>query len=427
MSAPVAPHHVNWKVITTLADSRESYKNDPAVPPYTDDSQVVWWNLIREPVIQNFVGEGLVIDKGNATVIPADGVSAVSDNNSVSVSSTDRYELHNMMSCWLNINEYRQLMVDRVRRRKAAVIFETYVENDASHPIPVRDEVREFLRGELEVMVGKTVNDENGDANVMREPLKTSIFDDLQKTLFELLYERVYLKWKDNLKFIEKVDQVKTEYNQVQPNDFEYFSPKLGEGAFGAVVRCRKISTGRIYAMKIQRKVDLLGSYREDPRRVDLEVRVLATLKHRFLTGMDYSFQTEHFAMIAMGLAEKGTLERVQDMYANKIVPEYVIKFFVAEISDAVHHLHRIGLIYRDMKLQNVLLDRSGHIKLADLGGVVDTTKGKTIKSISGKSNISFPFAPRFSNSAPSENVENLTNPKRRRSIMGTRGYMVTA
>jgi serine/threonine protein kinase len=216
---------------------------------------------------------------------------------------------------------------------------------------------------------------------------------------------------------------IKQKYNQIIPGDFEYYE-KLGEGGFGAVVRCKKISTGKVYAMKIQRKVDLVAAYRSNPTRIDLEVRVLASLHHRFLTEMDYSFQTENFAMVVMELAEGGTLESVQSFYKNKKIPEETLRFYLAEITDAVHHIHRIGLIYRDMKGANVLLDHNGHIKLADLGGVIDTTKGKTISPVSGKTNALFPFAPKFGHSIPFESATNLTHPRRQRSIMGTPGYM---
>jgi serine/threonine protein kinase len=190
------------------------------------------------------------------------------------------------------------------------------------------------------------------------------------------------------------------------------------------VVRCRKISTGKVYAMKVQRKIDLAGVYREDPRRVDLEVRVLASLHHRFLTGMDYSFQTEHFGMIAMELAEGGTLLSVAKVFGGNRIPERALRFYIAELVDALHHIHSIGLIYRDVKEENVLLDGRGHIKLADLGGVVDTTRGETITAVSGKSNAMFPFAPKFGSHIPYASDEHLTNPRRQLSVMGTPGYM---
>jgi serine/threonine protein kinase len=88
----------------------------------------------------------------------------------------------------------------------------------------------------------------------------------------------------------------------VREKDFEYFH-KLGEGGFGVVIQCRKKSTQKVYAMKVQKKVELLGSYRDDVKRIDLEVRALAVIRHPFITSMDYSFQNENFVMIVMELA----------------------------------------------------------------------------------------------------------------------------
>ena len=94
---------------------------------------------------------------------------------------------------------------------------------------------------------------------------------------------------------------LKKKYNRIKDRDFEYFD-KLGQGSFGLVMRCRKKSTGRWYAMKIQLKAAMYHSYRDDPFRVDCEMRALCYLRHPFITSMDYSFQTDKYAMIVMEL-----------------------------------------------------------------------------------------------------------------------------
>ena len=94
---------------------------------------------------------------------------------------------------------------------------------------------------------------------------------------------------------------LRRKYNRVKERDFEYYD-KLGEGKFGLVVRCKKKSTGRLYAMKIQRKSVMFQTYNDDPSRVDCEMRALACVRHPFITSMDYSFQTDKYAMIVMEL-----------------------------------------------------------------------------------------------------------------------------
>ena len=88
----------------------------------------------------------------------------------------------------------------------------------------------------------------------------------------------------------------------VKPNDFEYYE-HLGEGSFGVVVRARKKSTGIWYAVKVMEKKLISDNTGWDTSRIDAEVRALSALRHPLIIGMDYSFQTDHFAMIVMELA----------------------------------------------------------------------------------------------------------------------------
>lgn len=92
-------------------------------------------------------------------------------------------------------------------------------------------------------------------------------------------------------------------YNKVRVNDFEYYDV-LGKGGYGVVVECRKKSTGKRYAMKIQTKADMLVSFKNDLSQIALEARALSNVRHPFIIGMDYSFQTADYAILVMELAE---------------------------------------------------------------------------------------------------------------------------
>lgn len=171
--------------------------------------------------------------------------------------------------------------------------------------------------------------------------------------------------------FKELTNQIKNKYNRVKISDFEYYN-KLGEGGFGFVLHCKKKSTGRHYAMKIQTKSGLLECYHDEPSKVLLEKDAFASLQHPFIVNLYYSFQTPSLAIMVLDLADCGDLHTCLANAPNTRLPEDRVRFYIAEIVLALAYLHQRGLIYRDLKPQNVLLNADGHVQLVDLGGVLD-------------------------------------------------------
>lgn len=164
---------------------------------------------------------------------------------------------------------------------------------------------------------------------------------------------------------------LKNKYNKVKLSDFEYYT-KLGEGGFGFVLHCKKKSTGTHYAMKIQTKVGLLDCYRDEPSKVLLEKDAFASLQHPFIVNLYYAFQTPSLVLMVLDLADCGDLHSCIANSPNGRLPEDRVRFYIAEIILALAYLHQRGLIYRDLKPQNVLLNANGHVQLVDLGGVLD-------------------------------------------------------
>ena len=112
-----------------------------------------------------------------------------------------------------------------------------------------------------------------------------------------------------------------------------------------------------------------------------------------------------------------GDLQQALNVSIHNRLSEERAKFYVAEVVAALGHVHSLGLMYRDLKPSNILLDGDGHIKLADLGGVVDQS-GQTLGK---KSELVHPlFSTKYD-----ENRDELVQGqlKRRLSVMGTFGY----
>ena len=155
--------------------------------------------------------------------------------------------------------------------------------------------------------------------------------------------------------------------------------------------------TGKLYAVKIIKKSGLVDD--ESLEHVLSENRVLQTMDHPFLVKLYASFQTSvlflHFpSSLLLLFSQLGfcqdRLYFVMEFVSGgelffhigreKRFSETRVRFYAGEILLAIHYLHSKGIVYRDLKLENLLLDADGHIKITDFGlskegiGLEDTT-----------------------------------------------------
>lgn len=140
----------------------------------------------------------------------------------------------------------------------------------------------------------------------------------------------------------------------------------LGKGNFGKVLLSRSKNTDRICAIKVLKKDHIIQNHDIESARAEKKVFLLATsAKHPFLTNLYCSFQTENRIYFAMEFIGGGDLMwHVQ----NQRLSVRRAKFYAAEVLLALKYFHSNGVIYRDLKLENILLTPEGHIKIADYG-----------------------------------------------------------
>ena len=116
--------------------------------------------------------------------------------------------------------------------------------------------------------------------------------------------------------------------------------------------------------MKILRKTHLVK--RRQIERTRTERRVLSVVNHPFIMKLHYAFQTQEKLYLVLDYCPGGELFFHLSRFRR--FPERVARFYAAELLLAIGHLHKRGIIYRDLKPENVLLDADGHVKLGDFG-----------------------------------------------------------
>jgi tRNA A-37 threonylcarbamoyl transferase component Bud32 len=146
-------------------------------------------------------------------------------------------------------------------------------------------------------------------------------------------------------------------------DDFEILNV-LGKGAFGKVYLTRMKENEKLYAIKTIRKDVVIETEQIDA--VNLERDVLLNCDHPFLVGMEFVFQSDLRLYFVMPFIQGGELYK--HFLHNKRFPEEVVKFYSMQIALAIGHLHKQGIVHRDLKLENILIDKDGYLKIIDFG-----------------------------------------------------------
>uniref|UniRef100_A0AAQ5XVG3 non-specific serine/threonine protein kinase n=1 Tax=Amphiprion ocellaris TaxID=80972 RepID=A0AAQ5XVG3_AMPOC len=175
----------------------------------------------------------------------------------------------------------------------------------------------------------------------------------------------------------EEMDISTTHHKRKTMSDFDYLK-LLGKGTFGKVILVREKASGKYYAMKILKKEVIIA--KDEVAHTLTESRVLKNTRHPFLTSLKYSFQTKDRLCFVMEYVNGGEL--FFHLSRERVFSEERTRFYGAEIVSALDYLHSAKIVYRDLKLENLMLDKDGHIKITDFGlckeGITDAATMKT-------------------------------------------------
>ena len=138
----------------------------------------------------------------------------------------------------------------------------------------------------------------------------------------------------------------------------------IGRGAFGEVHVCREKKTGKIYAIKKIKKYILV--IKNQIRHILNEQILMSKASSPWIVELKASFQEDDYLYLVMEYLPGGDLMGL--LIARDIFTEEESKFYTAEIILAIESIHELNCIHRDIKPDNILIAKDGHIKLTDFG-----------------------------------------------------------
>ncbi|XP_045931296.1 citron Rho-interacting kinase-like [Micropterus dolomieu] len=180
--------------------------------------------------------------------------------------------------------------------------------------------------------------------------------------------------------FVNKFSEVASELRALQPwlYDFEVRAV-VGRGRFAEVQVVREKATGDVCALKVMDKAVLRAQ--ENVVFHEEERRILSLNSSPWIPQLLYAFHDKEHVYLAMEYLPGGDLMSLLNRYEDQF-DESMAQFYLAELVEAIHAVHQLGYVHRDVKPENVLIDRTGHIKLADFGSAARLTANKTVAAL---------------------------------------------
>ncbi|KAK3889974.1 hypothetical protein Pcinc_006052 [Petrolisthes cinctipes] len=195
------------------------------------------------------------------------------------------------------------------------------------------------------------------------------------KEFEDSMYFHRYLQWK----WLERYLQWK--WLESQPVTYKTFRMYrvLGKGGFGEVCACQVRATGKMYACKKLEKKRI--KKRKGEAMVLIEKQILQKINSRFVVSLAYAYETKDSLCLVLTIMNGGDLKfHIYNMGVEPGFDHERAVFHAAEVLCGLGHLHTQGIVYRDCKPENILLDDHGHVRISDLGLAVQIPEGEMVR-----------------------------------------------
>ena len=158
---------------------------------------------------------------------------------------------------------------------------------------------------------------------------------------------------------------------------FDVEERPIGKGGCGFVQIAKLKHSQKHFALKVIPKARVVEH--DDVRHLQNEKDLLIMLDHTFIVNLFGSFQDPYYIFLCMEPVVGGEL--FTTLHQSRKFSDDKAKFYCAEVFVAVEHLHSQQVAWRDLKPENVLLDETGHIKIADFGFATEVVEGERLYS----------------------------------------------
>ncbi|KAJ7405897.1 hypothetical protein BTVI_67494 [Pitangus sulphuratus] len=138
----------------------------------------------------------------------------------------------------------------------------------------------------------------------------------------------------------------------------------VAKGSFGTILKVLDCGREKVCAVKVVPKVEVLR--RDTLKQCKEEVSIQRQVRHPFVHGLGDSWQGQRHLFIMCTYCSTGDLHAL--WRAAGCFAEATVRLFAAELVLVLVYLHDLGIMHRDVKMENILLDERGHLKLTDFG-----------------------------------------------------------
>ncbi|KAH7104930.1 kinase-like protein [Auriculariales sp. MPI-PUGE-AT-0066] len=172
----------------------------------------------------------------------------------------------------------------------------------------------------------------------------------------------------------------KVDYNGPPSLFFFKMKDNIGEGSYGKVRVVSHRKSKQAYALKYMSKDRIVR--KRAVKCTIMERDILEKLNHDFVVNLRYAFQDDDTCFLVLDLMLGGDL-RVHHRI-HKRFPEQTVRIWFTELSGAIAYLHRQGIVHRDIKLDNILLDSLGHAHLSDFNVATHFDQNVPLQGMAG-------------------------------------------